>query len=47
MPPPAPGAPVLPDVPRDETDLGWGAAGWRDDPDDDERFLRERPPHWE
>ncbi|GAA4665942.1 hypothetical protein [Kineococcus glutinatus] len=25
----------------DDSDVGWGADG-----DDDERFLRERPPHW-
>ncbi len=27
----------------DDTDVGWGD---RPDPDDDERFLREVPPHW-
>ena len=26
----------------DDTDLGWGELGG----DDDERFLREVPPHW-
>lgn len=35
-PAPAPRAP-------DDTDIGWGD---RPDPDDDERFLREVPPHW-
>jgi hypothetical protein len=39
--------PVLPDRTRDESDVGWGSAAWRDDPDDDERYQRERPPHWE
>jgi hypothetical protein len=39
-------APVLPDRSADERDVGWGDAGWRD-ADDDERYLRERPPHWE
>lgn len=28
---------------RDDTDDGWGE---RSGPDDDERFLREVPPHW-
>ncbi|HEY9244067.1 MAG TPA: hypothetical protein VIP48_18930 [Streptosporangiaceae bacterium] len=28
---------------EDETDLGWG-----DEPDpDDDRYLRDRPPHWD
>jgi hypothetical protein len=27
----------------DDTEQGWGA---RPDPDDDERILREKPPHW-
>lgn len=35
---------------RDDTDLGWGERTWADasgeaDPDDLERFLRDRPPH--
>lgn len=34
--------PVLPDTTRDEGDLGWGDLP---DPDDDERLLREVPPH--
>jgi hypothetical protein len=29
-------------VPADETDQGWG---WSTDPGDDDRILRERPPH--
>ncbi|WP_269204644.1 hypothetical protein [Motilibacter deserti] len=35
--------PVLPDTTQDEADEGWGdlPAGR----DDDERILRERPPH--
>jgi len=52
--PPVPAAPttpadepaVLPDRTRDESDVGWGAAEWRD-ATDHERYLRERPPHWE
>ena len=38
--------PVLPDQTRDDLDLGWDERT-DDRPDDDERFLRERPPHWE
>lgn len=39
--------PVLPTQTGDDTDAGWGES-WRDEPDsDDERYLRERPPHWE
>jgi hypothetical protein len=34
--------PVLPDVTSDEQDVGWGDPP---DPDDDERLLREVPPH--
>jgi len=39
-----PGAddPVLPRSP-DDSDVGWGE---RPDPDDDERWRREVPPHW-
>lgn len=33
---------ILPDETSDDT-----AAGWGEDPDsNDERLLRERPPHW-
>ena len=39
---PAAGDPVLPDVTSDERDLGWGEPP---EPDDDERYLREVPPH--
>lgn len=35
---------VLPDQTSDDLDVGWGER-FDDDPDD-ERFLRERPPHW-
>lgn len=34
-------APVIPERSRDDQDTGWGETG-----DDDERYLRERPPHW-
>jgi hypothetical protein len=34
--------PLLPDVTADERDVGWGDPYERDD---DERFLREVPPH--
>ncbi len=34
--------PVLPDVTSDEQDIGWGD---RPEPDDDERLLRDVPPH--
>jgi len=34
--------PVLPDTTSDERDLGWGDLP---EPDDDERLLREVPPH--
>jgi hypothetical protein len=33
---------VLPDITRDEQDVGWGDPR---EPDDDERLLREVPPH--
>jgi hypothetical protein len=36
------GEPILPDVTDDERDVGWGDAP---EPDDDERLLREVPPH--
>jgi hypothetical protein len=34
--------PLLPDVTADERDVGWGDPYERDD---DERYLREVPPH--
>ena len=40
--------PVLPEQTRDDTDEGWGGRDREDWPgDDDERYLRDRPPHWE
>jgi SAM-dependent methyltransferase len=42
--PQTPDNPVLPTQSRDDTDLGWGD---RAEPDDDERLLRDRPPHWD
>jgi hypothetical protein len=39
--PPSTG-PVLPTVTDDERDVGWGRSP---EPDDDERLLREVPPH--
>jgi DNA-binding ferritin-like protein (Dps family) len=36
---------ILPDQTRDDTDRGWGERR-RDDSNDD-RLLRERPPHWD
>ena len=40
----APESPVLPAHSADETDARWGEPPVAD-PDDLERFLRERPPH--
>ncbi|HEY2521066.1 MAG TPA: hypothetical protein VGJ19_13220 [Streptosporangiaceae bacterium] len=41
---PAAGHPVArPEQSAEDTDTGWGE---RPDPDDDERFSRDRPPHW-
>ena len=37
-------APVLPTQSREDTDLGWGDYP---DRDDDDRLLRDRPPHWD
>ena len=46
--------PVLPEQTTDDMDAEWAQAGraadsdgWAERADDDERFLRERPPHWE
>ena len=36
---------VLPEQTSEETDRGWGEHT-DDDPDDDERLIREKPPHW-
>jgi hypothetical protein len=35
--------PVLPERADDDRDEGWGEPP---DPEDDDRILRERPPHW-
>jgi hypothetical protein len=37
---------VLPDQTGDDLDVGWGDL-FDDHSGDDERFLRERPPHWD
>ena len=37
--------PELPEHTADDSDQGWGEAPPSSDPDDLERFLRERPPH--
>jgi hypothetical protein len=38
-------APVIPEQTSDDTDSGGG--DWREaTTEDDERYLRERPPHW-
>jgi hypothetical protein len=42
--PASPGRPGRPEKSRDESDVGWGE---RPEPDDDERFNRDRPPHWD
>lgn len=34
---------VVPEQSSDDTDLGWGAAP---EPEDDERLIREKPPHY-
>jgi hypothetical protein len=39
----APAVRVLPAQSREDTDSGWG--DYRD-PDDDDRLLHDRPPHW-
>jgi len=36
--------PLLPTQSREDTDAGWGEYRERDD---DDRFLRDRPPHWD
>jgi hypothetical protein len=41
---PTPAAPVLAAQSREDTDVGWGE--YRDR-DDDDRLLRDRPPHWD
>ncbi len=37
--------PVLPETTSDEHPEGWGDRAPDDDPEDLDRFLRERPPH--
>jgi hypothetical protein len=34
----------LPEQTTDDTDVGWSEQP--DEADDDERLLREKPPHW-
>jgi len=45
----SPAVPREPDKTTRELDVGWGEAPHEADhrSDDDERLLRERPPHWE
>jgi hypothetical protein len=38
-------APLLPTQSREDTDVGWGEYRERDD--DDDRLIRDRPPHWD
>ena len=40
----APLTPVLPTQSREDTDVGWGEYRERDD---DDRLVRDRPPHWD
>lgn len=44
-----PTAPREPDLTKDELDVGWGERPHEPGrlSEDDERLLRERPPHWE
>jgi hypothetical protein len=42
--PSAPAEPILPAQSREDTDVGWGDYGERDD---NERLLSDRPPHWD
>ena len=42
--PPTPATPILPSQSREDTDAGWGDYAERDDND---RLLRDRPPHWD
>jgi hypothetical protein len=36
---------VLPEQTSDDTDRGWGERD-EDELSDDERLIREKPPHW-
>jgi hypothetical protein len=41
---PAPARPAArPEQSAEDTDIGWGD---RPDPDHDERYYQDRPPHW-
>ena len=42
---PADDAPVIPDRSSDDSEEGWDRPDTGDS--DDERYLRDRPPHWE
>ena len=42
--PASPTAPILPAQSREDTDVGWGDYADRDDND---RLMRDRPPHWD
>ena len=42
--PSVPSAPLMPTQSREDTDANWGE--YRDR-DDDDRLLRDRPPHWD
>ena len=44
LPAPTPHTSVLATQSREDTDVGWGE--YRDR-DDDDRLLRDRPPHWD
>lgn len=37
---------VLPEQTSDDTDNGWGDRHDEDELSDDERLIREKPPHW-
>ena len=37
--------PVIPERSSDDSDEGWERSG--SDDSDDERYLRDRPPHWQ
>jgi hypothetical protein len=43
-PPDREDAEKLPVQSREDTDAGWGEER---DPDEDDRFYRDRPPHWD
>jgi len=43
--------PILPTRSSDDSDLGWGEEAGRGEDtaeaDDDSRYVRDQPPHWE